>query len=73
MTASASPPPSVTVTLPSSTSTFHCAGALDVEDVGVRHPGGLRRIGPGLEILEELLHGFGHLIAPWGSGLRAEL
>src|SRR5207302_8844060 len=34
--------------------------ALDVEDVGVRHPGRFRRIGPGRKAREEVLNGVGH-------------
>src|SRR5258705_5618884 len=32
------------------------AGAVDVEDVRVRHPGDLRRVRTALEAVEELLH-----------------
>src|SRR5205085_10834879 len=35
-------------------------GAVDVEGVGVRHPGGAGRVDPALQALEELAHAFGH-------------
>ena len=61
MTASASPPPSATVTLPSSTSTFHSPAPSISKTYEFVMPGGLRGVGPRLEILEELLHALGHL------------
>jgi len=37
------------------------AGALDVENVGVGHAGGLRRVGLRFEVGEEILDWVGHL------------